>query len=63
MKRIFILSLLAAILIPVYAANTRNFNASNPDVHDPVMAMEDGVYYMFTTGFGVNMMSSTDLKS
>lgn len=62
MKRIFILSLLAAILIPVYAANTSNFNASNPDVHDPVMAMEDGVYYMFTTGFGVNMMSSTDLK-
>ncbi|MCM1313352.1 MAG: family 43 glycosylhydrolase [Bacteroides sp.] len=37
------------------------FDAANPDVHDPVMAYEDGVYYMFTTGFGVGMMSSTDL--
>lgn len=37
------------------------FDSKNPDVHDPVMAYEDGVYYMFTTGFGVGMMSSTDL--
>lgn len=37
------------------------FDAANPDVHDPVMAYEDGVYYMFTTGFGIGMMSSTDL--
>jgi len=39
------------------------FDADNPDVHDPVMAKEDGVYYMFTTGFGIGMMSSTDLKT
>lgn len=39
------------------------FDAANPDVHDPVMAKEDGVYYMFTTGFGIGMMSSTDLKT
>ena len=38
------------------------FDAQNPDVHDPVMAKEDGVYYMFTTGMGIGMMSSTDLK-
>ncbi len=37
------------------------FDSKNPDVHDPVMAYEDGVYYMFTTGFGIGMMSSTDL--
>lgn len=39
------------------------FDATNPDVHDPVMAYEDGVYYMFTTGFGIGMMSSADLKT
>ncbi len=38
------------------------FDAFYPDVHDPVMAKEDGVYYMFTTGMGIGMMSSTDLK-
>lgn len=38
------------------------FDALNPDVHDPVMAQENGVYYMFTTGMGIGMMSSTDLK-
>lgn len=38
------------------------FDKDYPDVHDPVMAMEDGVYYMFTTGIGINMLSSTDLK-
>lgn len=37
------------------------FEASYPDVHDPVLAFEDGVYYMFTTGFGIGMMSSTDM--
>lgn len=37
------------------------FDSTNPDVHDPVMAYEDGVYYMFTTGFGIGLMSSTDL--
>lgn len=38
------------------------FDALNPDVHDPVLAKEDGVYYMFTTGMGIGMMSSVDLK-
>lgn len=32
-----------------------------PDVHDPVLAYENGKYYMFTTGFGIGMMSSSDL--
>lgn len=36
---------------------------SYPTVHDPVMAYEDGTYYMFTTGMGVGVMSSKDLKS
>ena len=26
------------------------FDATNPDVHDPVLAYEDGKYYIFSTG-------------
>lgn len=32
-------------------------------VHDPVMAYEDGVYYLYTTGYGVGCFSSKDLKN
>lgn len=35
-----------------------------PDVHDPVMAVgEDGRYYIFSTGLGVGVMSSADMKN
>lgn len=37
------------------------FDPANPDVHDPVMAYENGKYYMFTTGFGVGVLSSPDM--
>ena len=40
-----------------------NFDANNPGVHDPVMAKEGDTYYMFTTGMGIGMMSSKDLKT
>lgn len=36
------------------------FDAQYPDVHDPVLAYENGKYYMFTTGMGVSMLSSAD---
>jgi len=39
------------------------FNAEYPDVHDPVIAYDNGRYYMFTTGFGIGMLSSDDLKT
>lgn len=39
------------------------FDPTYPDVHDPVMAYEDGKYYMFTTGFGIGMLSSDDMKT
>lgn len=35
----------------------------NPFVHDPVLACEDGVYYLFATGEGISVMSSPDLKT
>ena len=39
------------------------FDASNPDVHDRVMAFEDGRYYLFNTGMGIGVLSSADLKT
>lgn len=38
------------------------FNPTNPSVHDPVMAKQDSVYYLFSTGVGISVMSSTDMK-
>lgn len=40
------------------------FDSAYPDVHDPVMAQgEDGRYYIFSTGVGINVMSSADMKT
>lgn len=39
------------------------FNPEYPNVHDPVMAYENGRYYVFHTGMGVAVMSSADLKT
>lgn len=39
------------------------FDAQNPNVHDPVMAYENGKYYIFATGNGIQVMSSTDMKT
>lgn len=38
-------------------------NAQDILVHDPVMARQDGTYYIFCTGFGISVYSSTDLKN
>lgn len=35
----------------------------NIPAHDPVMIRQDGVYYVFTTGRGVNVWSSKDMES
>ncbi len=35
-------------------------SAAQVEVHDPVMAREDGTYYVFSTGPGITMYSSTD---
>ncbi|MCF0199304.1 MAG: family 43 glycosylhydrolase [Bacteroidaceae bacterium] len=40
-----------------------HFDATNPDVHDPVMAREDGVYYIFSTGMRLSSMASDDLMT
>jgi len=39
------------------------FETDKPMVHDPVMAYEDGTYYMYSTGMGIQQMTSRDLKT
>ena len=39
------------------------FTTDTAMVHDPVMAYEDGVYYMFSTGMGIQLMTSSDRRS
>ena len=58
-----LLTALLAMSALTMATAQHQFDANYPDVHDPVMAKgEDGRYYMFTTGFGVGVMSSADMK-
>ena len=58
-----ILTLILTVIAMSAAAQGFHFDSSNPDVHDPVMAKgEDGRYYIFSTGMGVGVMSSADLK-
>ncbi|WP_262511775.1 arabinan endo-1,5-alpha-L-arabinosidase [Pseudochryseolinea flava] len=37
--------------------------AQNIRVHDPVMIKQNGVYYLFCTGKGISVFSSTDMKN
>lgn len=39
------------------------FPTRETSVHDPVMIKEKNTYYLFCTGFGINVWSSKDLKS
>lgn len=39
------------------------FTTENPMVHDPVMAYEDSVYYLYSTGMGIQQMTSKDRKT
>jgi arabinan endo-1,5-alpha-L-arabinosidase len=38
----------------------RPFKTDTAMVHDPVMAYENGTYYVFSTGRGLQMMTSDD---
>lgn len=41
-------------------ASADDFTTGSPLVHDPVMAYEDSTYYIFSTGVGIQQMTSTD---
>lgn len=64
MKRlIFLIVIFNIVFNASTAGRPHRFEAGYPDVHDPVMAKEDSVYYIFNTGVGIGMMSSTDMKT
>ncbi len=44
-------------------AQRQAFETDTPMVHDPVMAYENGIYYLYATGMGVQMATSTDRKT
>jgi arabinan endo-1,5-alpha-L-arabinosidase len=59
LRCLFLLMLLAA----GSAAQTPYFPPDHPRVHDPVIAREGEIYYAFSTGVGVPILSSRDLKN
>ena len=42
---------------------TEPFKTDTLMVHDPVMAYENGTYYLYATGLGINMATSKDRKT
>lgn len=54
----YIFNLLA--ILSVFAGNAQP--SQTVPVHDPVMIKQDSTYYVFCTGFGISMWSSTNMK-
>src|SRR5574344_1083855 len=65
MKKIIAAVLVLFILLPVVAQRMR-FGGVVPIketvVHDPVMIKQDSTYYIFCTGNGISVLSSTNLR-
>ena len=57
-RSIFLAVAVAATLTAVAQPAT-----NKPMVHDPVLAYENGTYYLFATGHGIQQMTSTDLTN
>lgn len=47
----------------VVAAPFVSFTTNTAMVHDPVMAYEDGIYYLYSTGQDIAQMTSTDRRT
>jgi len=52
-----------AVIVIICFVFTSCLYAQQPVVHDPVVIKEKNTYYLFCTGNGINMFSSTDLKN
>lgn len=69
MKRLFFCGLLVLLCTAQADAQQRRewpqtpFTTDTLMVHDPVMAFEDGTYYLYSTGLGIGMASSKDRKT
>ena len=53
------MNVLALLLVVAAAAQA----PQPPAVHDPVMIRQDGTYYLFSTGTGISVHSSTDMQT
>lgn len=69
MKTTLITCLLLAFIPGIHAQQhprpprmMQSFDTDSPMVHDPVMAYENGIYYLYATGRGIQVMTSTDRK-
>ena len=51
-------ALLLLIVLTVFPATAQDIR-----VHDPVMIKQNNTYYLFCTGMGISVFSSTDMKS
>ncbi len=60
MNRLFYLVM--AVTISTSAIAQENIVEGEVRVHDPVMIKENGTYYIFSTGMGVNILKSKDMK-
>ena len=69
MKRLIFCGMLALLCTAQADAQQRRewprepFKTDTLMVHDPVMAFEDGTYYIYSTGMGIGMATSTDRKT
>ena len=48
---------------PQRAGRREPFTTQTPMVHDPVMAREGDTYYLFSTGMGIQRMTSQDRQT
>lgn len=53
---------IAMMLAPAESRAQQPLVVDTPFVHDPVMAYENGKYYLYCTGHGITQMTSTDRK-
>lgn len=67
MKRLIVCLTLVSLCVVLTAQRQRRpfaaFKTQTPMVHDPVMAWEDSTYYIYSTGMGIQQMTSKDLKT
>ena len=67
MKRLVVCLTLVSLCAVLTAQRQRRpfaaFETQAPMVHDPVMAWEDSTYYIYSTGMGIQQMTSKDLKT
>ena len=66
MKRLIVCLTLVSLCVVLTAQRQRRpfavFKTQTPMVHDPVMAWEDSTYYIYSTGMGIQQMTSRTVR-